>query len=434
MNDGIEDVGDSMLFTATFSGREGTIYLIDVTIFENAKHFKCCLDCIEADMLKSILINPRDLVSVVFYNTQHSPAPNASLPNDEDVSTVVPSNCAVFIPLKPLSKDLIRHFKSFKNSDDFFNFRQTYGVSDGSCFSEALWLCSCLIMRCNYRLLNSQIVLFTNNELPHTPGTEDYQKAFVRAKDLKEINTSVDLVPLVGLDPDEPIEDNEETEVNDEFNFEPFYKEFLSIVDGIEEEQFDYDLPADQRFKYLNRLNRSNYQKSCLRHLNFELSEGLSLSCDVYSLKRNAKKPNSIKLFGETKEIVVGKRSYYHANECNAENDDNPDQDQPVNVPRKVLTSQLYKSQIICGKEILFSPEEIIAMKTILNTGLRLLGFKPIEQLKPRWMTKHCLFLYPNDKKITGSTTLFRTLWQTCLEKQKYALCTLTMRRFTPPK
>ncbi|XP_055309296.1 ATP-dependent DNA helicase 2 subunit 1 [Sitodiplosis mosellana] len=413
VNDGIEDVDDDLLSSPTIGGREGTIYLIDVAIMENVEQFQLCLDCIEADLLKRILINARDLVSVVFYNTQHSPPPSATLGDDEDMSTVVPSNCAVFIPLKPLSKDLIRYFKSFSASDDFFNFGQQYGSSGGSCFSEALWLCSRLVIRCNYRLINAQIVLFTNNEIPHMPGTEEYNLAFVRADDLKENNILVDLVPLVDGD----------------FDFEPFFKEFLCIVDDMEQEQFEYDQPMDQQFKYLNRINSANYRKSCLRHMIFELSEDLSLSCDVYSLTRNAKKPNAVKMFGENKQVVVGKRSHY----ANVRSQDNQEDDE-VNVTHKVLTSQLYKSQQICGKEILFSPEELIAMKTIQNTGLRLLGFKPIEHLQPRWMIKHCLFMYPNDKRINGSTTLLRTLWQTCLDKGKYALCALTMRRFTPPK
>lgn len=221
------------------TGRGGTIYLIDAAIFKNVEkekntHFLECLDCIEADLLKRILVNSRDLVSVIFYNTQHSPPPSVELTDGEDTTvTVVPPNCAVFIPLKPLNKDLIQYFKNFNESEDFFNFGQTYGTSDGNCFSEALWLCSRLIIRCNYRLMNSQIVLFTNNEQPHLFGSEEQQQAFVRAKDLNEYNISVDLVPLV-----------------DEFDLEPFYKEFLCVVDDdMDTEQFHYDKPVDQRFK-----------------------------------------------------------------------------------------------------------------------------------------------------------------------------------------
>lgn len=409
-NDGIEDAdGGEENVLPTFNGREGTIYLIDASIFEDVEQFRLCLDCIEADLLKSILINSRDLVSVVFYNTQNSPPPTEQLTDGEDTTTNVPSNCAVFIPLKPLSKQLIQYFKNFRESEELFNFAQTHGTSNGSSFSDALWLCSRLIMRCNYKLFFSKIILFTNNEQPHMPGTQEERQAHVRAKDLNDNNISVDVVPMI-----------------DNFNLEPFYKEFLSVVEDIDPEQYRYNEPVDKRFKLLNRIYRPNYRKSCLRHLNLELIDDVSMSCNVYSLARNTKKPNAVKMFRENKEVVVSKRSYYVA-ERNRE-------DESEIVQHNVLTNKSYKSQVICGKDILFSPEEIIEMKSIQKPGLRLLGFKPLDQLKPRWMIKNCLFLYPDEEKIVGSTTLFRALWEKCLEKQRYALCSIAMRRSTSPK
>lgn len=256
-----------------FTGREGTIYLIDAgkyanapdkNIVENEEQFRLCLECIEADLLKSILIHPRDLVSVVFYNTLHNPPPSTTLTEGEDMS-LVQNNCAIFIPLKPLSKDLIQYFKNFRESDDFFGFVQKYGSSNESTFCDALWLCSRLNIRCNYKLMNSKILLFTNNELPHLNGTQEQQKAFVLAKDLFENDINVELVPMV-----------------DEFDVEPFYKEFLSAVLGIEQDQFRCHGPVDQRFQLLNRLYRANYRKSCLRHVNFELADSVAMACDIY--------------------------------------------------------------------------------------------------------------------------------------------------------
>lgn len=427
-NDDVID-GDEENVAPKFTGREGTIYLIDATIFGDVEQFRECLDCIEADLLKNILINARDLVSVVFFNTLHSPPASTKLTQGVEDTTVIPANCAVFIPLKPLSKDLIQYFKSFRESSDLFDFATTYGISNGSCFSEALWLCSRLIIRSNYKLNHSKIILFTNNVLPHMPGTQEQQQAFVRAKDLCDNNIVVDLVPMV-----------------DDFDFEPFYKEFICTVEDIEPEQFRCEKPVDQRFKLLHRMYRPNYQKSCVRHINFELAEGVAMSCDVHSFTRTAKKPNAVRMNRENREVVVGKRANFivEPNSHNENRDRHGDEDgigdgvrdgnENVTELRKVMPSQLFKSQNIGGKEILFSADEVVAMKSIQSTGFRLLGFKPLNQLKQRWMVKHCQFLYPNEKKIHGSTTLFRALWQKCWEKQKYALCTVTMRRNAAPE
>lgn len=378
-------------------------------IFENKDHFLTCLDCIEADLLKGIMINARDLVSVVFYNTLNSPAPDHRFAEDSGVSTVVPTNCAVLIPLKPLSKDLIQYFKSFKDSEDFFDFDRKYGSSDESCFHEALWLCSRMMSQSNYKLGTSKVILFTNNELPHPDKTNEQTQAISRAGDLLQNNIYVELVPMV-----------------DDFDTNPFFKEFLCAVEGIGNDKFTFYCPKDQRYRLQNRVYRANYKNSCLRHLNFELADGVAMACDIFSFTRTAKKPNAVKMFRSNNEMVIAKR-------CHVVEEKNPE-DEDKMVHRKVLPGELYKSQTICSKEIVFSPAEVINMKSLQNPGLRLLGFKSLDQLRPRWMIKHCLFLYPNEKKTIGSTTLFRALWEKCLEKEKFALCTLTMRRVATPK
>lgn len=387
-------------------------------IVHDDEQFQLCLDCIEADLLKTILVNPKKLVSVVFYNTLHSPKPNAKFIDDDCVNTLVPKNCALFIPLKPVSKDLIQYFKNFKESENLFDFDNKFGSSVYSCFSEALWLCSRLVMQSNYKLGSSNIFLFTNNELPHPDESEEQRLAIERAKDLVENNITMELVPMV-----------------DTIDLEPFYKEFLSKILDVEEDEFKCYGPQEQRYRLLNRDQRENYKTSCLRHLNFELADGVTMACDIFSLSRTAKKPNSVKMFRSNKEVVVGRR-YHYVEEKNY-NVEEEDLNNGIEiVQRKVLPGELYKSQVICGEEIIFSPDEIIRMKSIQSPSLRLVGFKSMDKdssMHPL-MVKHCLFLYPNEKKTTGSTVLFRTLWQKCMDKQKYALCTLTMRRATLPK
>lgn len=147
---------------------------------------------------------------------------------------------------------------------------------------------------------------------------------------------------------------------------------------------------------------------------------------NVSSFTRAAKKPNAVRMFRDTNEVIISKRIHY------------VDGLDPTNsgevADRHVLPGELYKSQNIGGREIVFRPEEVVKMKSLQSPGLRLLGFKPLDKLRSRWMIKQCLFLYPNEKKTIGSTTLFRALWQKCLEKQKYALCTLTMTRSSSTK
>lgn len=325
---------------------------------------------------------------------------------------MVPANCAVFIPLVEINKDLIQYLKDFRDSETLFNFNKMYGVSTRSSFCDALWLCSRLIIRSNYKLMGSTIFLFTNNEQPHMPGTTELQQTFVRGKDLVDNDINVELVPMV-----------------EEFNMEPFYKEFLCCVLELEPEQFRYRTPKEQQMALINRLFLRNYRRGCLRHMQMDLGNGMNISCDIFSFTRAANKPTAIHMLRNTNEIIVAKR--FHVIEetvPGTEHDENPQ------FTEKGVPVGLLKYQSIAGKDVIFRPTEVMAMRQLMDPGLRLLGFKPITELKAHSMVKQSYFLYPSEGKIKGSTKLFRVLWERCLAKQVYALCVLVMQQNTSPR
>lgn len=326
---------------------------------------------------------------------------------------MVPANCAVFIPLMQLSKDLIQFFKDFRESETFYDFKQKYGVSKRSSFCDALWLCSRLIIRSNYKLMGSIIYIFTNNEQPHMPGTTELQQTIVRAKDLVDNNITVELVPMV-----------------EEFNMEPFYKEFLCCVLELEPEQFRYKTPKEQQMALINRLFRRNYRRGCLRHMVWDMGNGLNISCDIFGFTRAANKPTAIHLMRNNNEIIVAKRCCVVEKLVPGTEHD----DEPQFTEKRVKPDDLLKYQSIAGKDVIFRADEVANMRHLMDPGLRLLGFQSITELKKHWMVKQSYFLYPSESKIKGSTKLFRVLWKRCLDKQVYALCALVMQQKTSPR
>lgn len=395
------------------SGREATVYLVDAVLINEAENFRTCLECIESDLLKTILANSRSLVSVIFYNTKDSPDPSTQFLLSNDLKLMVPANCAVIIPLVQINKDLIQYFKDFRDNETLFDLNQKYGVSTRSSFCDALWLCSRLTIRCNYKLMGSTIFLFTNNEQPHMPGTTELQQTFVRGKDLVDNNIIVELVPMV-----------------EEFNMEPFYKEFLCCVLELEPEQFRYKTPKEQQMALLNRLFRRNYRRGCLRHMQMDLGNGMNISCDIFCFTRAANKPTAIHILRSTNEIIVAKRCcVIDVPVPGTEYDENPQFTE-----KRVKPDDLLKYQSIAGKDVIFHPSELATMRHIMDPGLRLLGFKPITELKAHSMIKQSYFLYPSESKIKGSKKLFRVLWKRCLAKQVYALCVLVMQQHSSPR
>lgn len=58
-----EENDDDDIDYSQFKGREGTIYLIDASIFDDGvENFKTLLDCVEAGLLNGVILNDKDLV------------------------------------------------------------------------------------------------------------------------------------------------------------------------------------------------------------------------------------------------------------------------------------------------------------------------------------------------------------------------------------
>lgn len=120
-------------------GRSGIIYLIDAdpSLTANAEHFTNCLEIIEENMLNRIIQSGRDLVAIVLYNTEHSPAPatvattssataggcdgsggGRSQFDDTTIPLVVPANTAIVWPMQQISRAAISYVKEWRQNPD----------------------------------------------------------------------------------------------------------------------------------------------------------------------------------------------------------------------------------------------------------------------------------------------------------------------------
>lgn len=394
-----------------FGGREGLLALIDCSdsMFNEAsgKHnFREALELIEAVMKNKIITSDKDLIGIVLYNTEHSPPP----PDDTEIETgiVVPKHTAIFMPLASPSADSIRKVMNFRESEDLFDFGRKFGNSSDSNFSDVLWLCSRMFTRCGYKLEQSSIVLFTSNDEPHSAGSYQYQQSYVKARDLQQLGVNLVLVPMVA-----------------EFDGSKFYQEFICTVTDEDPEQFRFPCYQESRDCLLNRIFRRDFRKKALSHINFQLSEDVALGVNIYSLSRKTKYPTKVNLLRETNEVIISKRSYQVATD---------EENETGFVSQPLLPGNQRKTQNIGGEKITFTVDEVTNMKQMLPPGIRLLGFKPMSKVSLVNHLRSSLFLYPDENSISGSTTLFRALYEKCLAKHKVAYCMLTMRRKQPSK
>lgn len=191
-------------------GREALLFVIDAGLFEHPERFAETLQLVRSAFISGLLVNDKDLLGVVFANTEHSPDP-IELNCLQNI--VVPQNCAVFLPMRQLSKAIVEHLLRFvATAKD--NFKRQYGSGRGN-FASMIRLCCNLFEHCGFQLNNSTIVYLTDCALPHESHTQEYQRALQKAKDLGGQEVEFHVIPMV-----------------DDFNYDAFYKEFLTLVRG----------------------------------------------------------------------------------------------------------------------------------------------------------------------------------------------------------
>ena len=69
----------------------------------------------------------------------------------------------------------------------------------------------------------------------------------------------------------------------------------------------------------------------------------------------------------------------------------------------------LYKNQIgtyypFGGRKVRLGANDMKQIKNVGPSGMRLMGFKPMSELKVYHNIKHSYFIYPDEKKATGSS------------------------------
>uniref|UniRef100_A0A182NR69 ATP-dependent DNA helicase 2 subunit 1 n=1 Tax=Anopheles dirus TaxID=7168 RepID=A0A182NR69_9DIPT len=395
-----------------FSGRSGIVLVIDCAgymfqqVGESEPRFVEVLHIIEAMMRNKVIASEKELVGVVFYNTKNNPAPESE--EELQPGLVAPRQCAIYLPLASISVEMIRKVRGMRESSDFHNFDDKYGHVQDTSLSNVMWLCSRMFSHCGYKLEQSTIVLFTSNDQPHDTSSNEYQQALVKARDLQQKEIYVELVPM-----------------DCSFDCNKFYKEFLCTV--LEEDMNEYVAPVYEQStqRLLHRLFIKSYKKRSLAHLKWHLSDGLALGVNIYSLARRPRLPKKVKLLRSTNEVIVSKRMHM----ASTFSEEREEED-----TKALLPGEQMKSMTIGGEKVSFKPEEVAQMKQLLPPGIRLLGFKPASSVEITNHLRGSLFLYPNESHIKGSTTLFRALYEKCLEKKQVAFCSLTMRRKQSPR
>lgn len=355
---------------------------------------------------------------VILYNTKHSPDPQGVVASEN--SFAVPSNCAVLIPLKETSTDIIRYVKNLRESSDFMDFDNKIGSSTEAKIYEVLWLCSTMFTVSDKKVRSREIIWFTNQDAPHQSNQVEFQQAMQKASDLQSKGYLVNFFPMC-----------------EDFNGGCFYQEFLALLQDLDD-NFDFPSYEENDDKLVQSVFRRGYRRRALAYLEFEITENTKFGVGVYSNKRAMSvAPKIVKLSRSNNDEIVTKRVIAYA-EIPAnynEHDEDAEEEIELDFSHKLDQSQMIKYQQVGGERIDFTTLEAFEIKQVMNPKIKLLGFKLISEIDPcQYYSKMPLFVYPHDGQIKNSTIFFRALWERLWIDQKAAICIYMTRLKSIPR
>ncbi|CAL9086261.1 unnamed protein product [Musa textilis] len=389
---------ESELYEEKEPTKELAVYLIDaspkmfapITALENGNketYFHVAIDCIAQSLKSQIIGRSYDEVALCFFNTKEKK-------NLQDVNGVYVFNVMERELIDRPTAKLIKEFSSIE--DKFMStIGSRYGVLPGSrenSLYNALWVAQALLRKGSVKTSSKRILIFTNDDDPFGSMTGALKADMIRtttqrAKDAQDLGISFELLPLSR--PDE------------EFNVSMFYADMIGL-EGTDISQF---LPsASEKLEDMkDQLRKRIFKKRKVRTLIFSIANGISIQVNTYALIRPTVPGAIMWLDSVTNLPLQTERSFICA-----------DTGALIQEPSKLFHP--YKNQMVQ-----FSKDQILEVKKVSNSHLRLLGFKPLDCLKDYHNLRPSTFIFPTDEEIIGSTCIFIALYRSMLRLKRFA-------------
>ncbi|KAI8783444.1 X-ray repair cross-complementing protein 5 [Biomphalaria glabrata] len=384
-----EDEEGEVGSSSRLNQRDGLIFLIDASkpMFDDL--FQLSLKAVKSTMQNKIISSERDLIGTVFFGTEKKDNPH-------DFNHIY-----IYQSLEQPGAQRILDLEELENNG-ISTFDKDFGHSRNYSLGDAFWTCLEMFSKAdsNKTMGSKRILLFTNTDDPHSGNTKLKNFAETKAFDLSSNNIVLELMHL--------------KKSGETFDFNIFYKKLLYIND---DELTELPDPSDKIEELLQRVRAKDHKKRALRRIPLSLGEGLNISVGVYNLVRHCPKPTSIKLNKkDNAELVTHTKTYLQE------------------TGEVLMPQDLKKSQTYGGRKICFENDEVAEMKKFGEPGLYLMGFKPTACLKKYFFVKPGQFIYPDENKTAGSTTLFTALLQKCLDRDVTPICKYIPGNNFPPR
>ena len=348
-----------------------------------------------------IISNQNDLFGIVLFNTDKSDnemnfdgvnvlfkieAPNAF--NIKKIK-IMTQKCDPDVNKANYRKELTEIFKPFdeSNSNNYLN--------------NAMWIVHSLLKNYDKKIYKRRIFLFTDNDDP-IKNLQEKNICIQRAKDMSDSDITIELFPM-----------NFNTK---RFNLSNFYAQIIPAnndddPDGGNDNLLSIEQCTDRLRELTKRIRQKEIKKRTLGRCPFFLTNNTKIYMNVYSTVKKSYKGKIYNVDAKTNKLLKGVNSII----CK-------------DTGGELYPEQVGSYQLYGNKKIPFTKEEMNKIKFIEEPGMKLMGFKSIESIKPYYNIRESYFIYPNELFSNGAGTLVDAMIKQMLNKKKCAIVKFVSR------
>ncbi|KAJ5919718.1 hypothetical protein N7454_009553 [Penicillium verhagenii] len=370
------------------------------------------LKCAYHLMQQRIISNPGDMIGVLLYGTQSSKFYEEDGDGTGDLSY---PHCYLFTDLDVPSAEEVKELRALAEDED--EAQKLLKPSEEPVSMANMLFCANQIFTSKApNFLSRRLFIVTDNDNPHEENKALRSASTVRARDLYDLNVTIELFPISRID--------------HEFETSKFYDDIIYKTSPSDGEAPAYLQPDTKiataqgdGISLLNSLlssinSRSVPQRSIFSNMPLEIGPDLKISVKGYLLLKKQQPARScyVWLGGEKPQIVKGTTTLLADDTAHT-----------------VEKSEIRKAYKFGGEQISFTPEEQLSLRDFGEPVIRIIGFKPMADL-PIWANiKHPTFIYPSEEDYIGSTRVFSALQQKLLKDRRLALVWFIPRKRASP-
>ena len=347
-----------------------------------------------------IISNQNDLFGIVLFNTDKKDnemnfegvnvlfkieAPNAF--NIKKIK-IMSQNCDPDINAINYRKELNEIFKPIEQEN--INY-----------LNNAMWIVHSLLKNYDKKIYKRRIFLFTDNDDP-IPNPQEKNICIQRVKDMSESDITIELFPM-NFD-------------KKRFNLSNFYASIIPAnndddPDGGNDNLLSIEQCTDRLRELTKRIRQKEIKKRTLGRCPFFLTNNTRIYMNVYSTVKKSYKGKIYNVDAKTNKLLKGVNSI----KCK-------------DTGGELYPEQVGSYQLYGNKKIPFTKEEMSKIKFIEEPGMKLMGFKSIESIKPYYNVRESYFIYPNELFSNGAGTLVDAMIKQMLNKKKCAIVKFVSR------